>query len=369
MQQDRLEHGPHLVAARDVQRLERLAVRGRGRRRDEVAPQLGDEERRVQRVPDAHRQTLLPRPRARLAEDRLVAVVVPRGHVAEVVHAELVAPLEVEAGQRAGELAHVVLGVGAAVGAEREQLHQLARVVLVRVPARVLVQVEPRDHRRVLRHVVGELVEGPERAAAEERVLLEHQALLAHSVVRGREPVVPDERHPLHERLARAHHPVEPPQVVVSVGVRRGQRVAVAVGRLGAGERRLADRPGECSDRAVQPQRREQLGVSGRGAEAGAPQEPLGLADAERAGVDGDRAGEPEQGRGRRRGRRRDRLELGLARAARLYALHAGVLAQLPAPPARRARFGLSGTALTAPRGGAGRWVHRVPIGGDSGAH
>ena len=290
MEQDRLQDGAHLIAARHVQRLERLPVGRRRRRGDEVAPELVDEEGRMQRVAHAHPDALLPRPRARLPEDRLVAVVVPRRHVAEVVHAELVAPLEVEPGQRPCELAHVLLRVGAPVRAQREQLHQLARVVLVRVPARVLVQVEPDDHRRVLRHVVGKLVERAERAPPEQLVLLEHQALLADAVVRGREPVVPDECHALDERLVRAHHPVEPPQVVVAPGVLRGERVAVAVGRRQAGERRRARGPRQRRDRAVQPHGRQRLGVPGRRPEPGSPQQPLRLADAERAGVDRDRA-------------------------------------------------------------------------------
>ena len=50
---------------------------------------------------------------------------------------------------------------------------------------------------------------------AEELVLVEHELLRADAVVRGREPVVPDEGHPLDELLVRAHHAVEPPEVVV----------------------------------------------------------------------------------------------------------------------------------------------------------
>ena len=56
--------------------------------------------------------------------------------------------------------------------------------------------------------------------------------------------------------------------------------------------------------------------MAGRGTEAGAPQQPLGLTDAEGAGVDRDRAGEAElrrRVRRRRSGRRRHRLERDLA--------------------------------------------------------
>ena len=50
----------------------------------------------------------------------------------EVDRAAALAPAVLPAGQRARLLADVLLGVGAAVGAEREELHHLAAVVLVR---------------------------------------------------------------------------------------------------------------------------------------------------------------------------------------------------------------------------------------------
>ena len=330
----------------------------------------------------------------------------PGRDVAEIVHPELVAPVEVEPGERTSELAHVLLAVGAAVRSQGEQLHHLARVVLVRVPARVLVQVEPDDHGRVLRHVVQELLERAEGAPPEELVLVEHQLLLAHAVVRGCEPVVPHERHALHERLVGAHHAVEPPEVVVTPQVSRRERVAVLVGRRRTGERGRAGRAGKGRDGAVQAHGCERLGVTGRRAEAGAPEQTLGLAHAEAAGVDRNRAREAELRRriGRRRGGRRwHRLERHLALRALLLpharagmaptalggALHlrasAGRTGAWAALRVRRlndrdatglllpraaltvrctAGFGL--TAPTAPRGGVDAWVHPVPIGGDS---
>ena len=133
-----------------------------------------------------------------------------------------------------------------------------------------------------MRHVEEELVERAERVAAEELVLVEHQPLRADALVRGREPVVPDERHPLDQRARGPHHPVEPPEVVLAPGVVRVERMAlVVVGRgpdelLGAGV-------DERGDRAVEPLRGERRGLARPRAEAGAPEQPLGLRLSERA--------------------------------------------------------------------------------------
>src|SRR5918997_1167090 len=71
------------------------------------------------------------------AVDALAAAVGELAVEAEVRHADAVAPVRAPAGERARHLAHVALGV-AASRAEREQLLQLARVVLVRLVAGVV---------------------------------------------------------------------------------------------------------------------------------------------------------------------------------------------------------------------------------------
>ena len=88
-------------------------------------------------------------------------------------------------------------------------------------------------------------MEGPERVRPQRRVLVEHQLLVAHLVVARGEPVVPDQRHPLHELLVRPHHAVEPPAMVVAPGVRGRERVAVVVGGVGAVQRDRAARVDE----------------------------------------------------------------------------------------------------------------------------
>ena len=279
---------------------------------------------------DAEPDRVLPGPLAGPAEHRLHTGVVAGRVEAEVVVELLGAPGAAPAGQGPRQLAHVHLGVRAAVGPEREQLHQLTRVVLVGAALGVLVLVEPDDHRAVRRHVADELIEAAEGVAPEHLVLGEHQLLVAHAVVRGCEPVVPDERHALDERLARADHPVEEPEVVVAVAVERLDRddrvrveLVCLVDRRRAGEGRHPLRPGERRHGPVQPHRGQQLGVARRRAEARSPEQALCLTDAEGAGVDRNRRAELEGRCGRRR-RRRDRRLRHDARLRRLALALAG---------------------------------------------
>ena len=231
------------------------------------------------------RRRVLPAEVAAPAEDDLDAGVVAAGVVAEVDVAETVDPVVAPAGEGAGLLADVLLGVAAA-GAEREELHQLARVVLVGAPLRVVPPVQPDEHGRVLRDVTRSVSKSPRALLAEERVLVEHPLLRADAGVRGREPVVPDERHPLDELLVRAHHAVEPPEVVVAPGVLGGERLAV-VGRRGAAAEPRLGRMEEVVDRALQPLAGDARRLAGPRAEAGTPKQALGLFPPEPAVVNG----------------------------------------------------------------------------------
>ena len=242
---------------------------------------------------------------ALLAEDRLDALVVAVGEEAEVRLADPVSPVAVPAGEGPRLLAHVTFGVAAA-RAEGEQLHQLAAVVLVRRVLRVLDAREEDQHRRVVGDVEQEVAERAERAAAEELVLLQHQPLGPNLAVRGREPVVPDERHPLDERPARPHHPVEPPEVVVAPGVGGREPVSLVVARRVADEL-LGTGMRERVDGGVEPLRRERARLAPAGAETGPPQQALGLDSAERTAVDREAHDERRRLRicGGRRPRRR----------------------------------------------------------------
>ncbi len=221
-----------------------------------------------------------------LAEDSLAAVVVATRVEAEVVRPFAVGPVVAKAGESTGLLAYVALGV-AALRAEREELHQLPCVVLVRRVLVVLVPGKPEQHRGIARHGEDELLEGAEEARAEELVLIEHQPLRADAVVGGREPVVPDERHALDERPARAHHAVEPPEVVVTPRVIGRERALVVVHGSGADEA-LARRARQRTDGALKAELRESFSLTWARPEAGTPEQPLGLSGPECAPIDGD---------------------------------------------------------------------------------
>ena len=245
---------------------------------------------------DRQHHGLLPAVRAGLVEDDLHRVVVPVAVEAELDPAVPVLVRRGEPGQRAGLLAHVALRVAGAV-TEREQLHQLAGVVLVRRALLALEAVEVEQHRRVLGDARHEAGERAEPRAPEHVVLADHQPLRADGLVRGREPVVPDERHPLGQRPARAHHPVEPPQVVVPELVEREQPAAVDL-------RRLPDqvvRPGreQMRDGAVEAACGERSLLARSGAEARAPEEPFGFSRSKMTRVDGQRHATNRRLRGR----------------------------------------------------------------------
>ena len=236
----------------------------------------------------AHREAagVLPVEAPALAEDPLAAGVVALPVVAKVDGPLVVVPVVAPAGERPRLLADVALRVTAA-RAECEELHQLAAVVLVRRALLVVGPPEPEQHRRILRDCDQQLLERAEPAAAEEAVLLQHQPLGADARVRGREPVVPDERHPLDEWPARPDHAVEPPEVVVAPGVDRRDAMLVVVDRSRPDES-LALRARQRADGAVQALPRELLSLTRSRAESGAPKEPLGLDGPEAASVDGN---------------------------------------------------------------------------------
>jgi hypothetical protein len=302
MAQDRGDDRADVVVGAAVQALQRAARALWRRRGDEVAPQLGHEEARMQSVADGEVGGVAPVVAPAPAVDALRAAVVELAVEAEVGHADAVAPVRAPAGQRPRHLAHVALGVAAA-RAQREQLLQLPRVVLVRLPAVVRGPVEPRQHRRVLRDVAHQAAEVAERVAAQERVLAQHPARVDAGLAR-REPVVPDERHPLHERRLGADHAVQPPQDVMAPDVARREPAAVDPGRRALEPPR--PRVGEGVHRLVEVELGQPLGLAGTGAEPGAPQQPLGLGTAERPAVDGQAGAGAALGTGAMPGHRVD---------------------------------------------------------------
>ncbi len=114
---------------------------------------------------------------------------------------------------------------------------------------------------------------------------------------------MPDQGHALGQRLIGADHPVKPPQVIVAVAVALGQRHR----RGGALQDGAALRARQRLHGAGHAHGRQLGGLAGLRAEAGAPQQPVGLLGAERPRI--LRHGAGVRRRRRRRGRRRDRLD------------------------------------------------------------
>ena len=105
-------------------------------------------------------------------------------------------------------------------------------------------------------------------------------------VVRGREPVVEDQGHPLDQGVVGADHPVEPPEVVVAPGVGGGDRVAVAVDRRRPVEHGRALGAGQRVDRGLHPLLRQRLRLTGPRPEPGPVEQPGRLEAAEWPAVD-----------------------------------------------------------------------------------
>ena len=182
------------------------------------------------------------------------------------------------AGEGARRLADVALGV-AAVVPEREELHELAAVVLVRLALVVGVAVEPDEHRGVDGDRLAERPEVAGGLAAQQPVLADHQPRLAHLDVAGGEVAVPVEGQLLLERVLGRRHALQPPALIRLQGgrvvgiVRRGdllegQHLEVVGTAVGSGEAE------QVVDGGGVPGRRPLLDLRDGGAEAGAGEEP-----------------------------------------------------------------------------------------------
>jgi len=117
--------------------------------------------------------------------------------------------VEVPTGERARALADVLLRVVA--DTHREQLHDLAREILVRRALDVVLRVEEIQHRGILRDRDRQIAQVAGRVPLEQLDLLAHLAVVAHLVFVRREMPVPQQRHLLLERMRRLQHPVRPP--------------------------------------------------------------------------------------------------------------------------------------------------------------
>src|SRR5216683_5345644 len=160
----------------------------------EVTPDLRRHEglRGARRARDVN--NVITRKWAGPPEHRLGAVVVTGGSEDERPRLAVEGP----AGETARCLLDVVLGV--VPDPEREELHQLAREVLVRPTLHVAVGIEPYEHRRILRNRECEVLEMADAERAKDLVLPEHELGYDDLVDRRREVAVPQQRHLLPQR-------------------------------------------------------------------------------------------------------------------------------------------------------------------------
>ena len=188
----------------------------------------------------------------------------------------------------------------------REQLHQLAAEVFLRLGLGIGVAVQPDQHCRVLSEGDQQIAQAAQRAVAQQldlaallrRILGRFRRHQPRTVLRfdparrdlrnaGREVVVPEERHLLLQRTVRVHHP-EQPSLSRIVGDRVGGEGALRcraeipgfaeVGVDGIGDRVVVDQP-------IDGRRVRQLGVGGEfRAAAAKPRAPQEMFDQRVAG-------------------------------------------------------------------------------------
>ena len=136
--------------------------------------------------------------------------------------------------------ARVHVGFGVVTDAHREQLHDLARKIFLRLRFRVRPAIQPDEHGGIFRDVEEDVAEVAERVRAQHLDLAGHASGIVGGfrrhvasrfgsaeragdlVVAGREEVVPEERHLLLKRPVGVHHPEQPPLTCVGdIRVRR----------------------------------------------------------------------------------------------------------------------------------------------------
>ena len=300
------EHGAH-----DLLRIEAGLARDVRDRRDDLRFGVGVREELEQLAREVPRRGVLLQDDvddvvsvevAGFAQERLAS-----GVVLCRAEDEASALLKAIAGVRARRLPHVLLAVVA--GAEREQLHQLTRVVLVRLALLAGVDVEPEHHRRIAHDGLEQYVEPAECVVAEELVLRQHHAvvLLRDLLQARRQQPVPEQRRAFDQRPLGGHETRHPR----SDHVDRLLHVEVQVrdGRVGGAvlDRRLAQ---QIIDHLFERHAPVALDIRGQRDERRAPQQ-----------VPQARIGVVERVRSRTRGRLLDRRRTLLRRVRSAAAL------------------------------------------------
>ncbi len=270
-QEDRAHHLADRMARRDVRLLQGVDHVGRGRVPGEERPELcaekaaGHRARGVRPV-DEDADRVVPVPVAGLPEDRLAAAVVVGGAVQEgrlVVVGGAVVVGHRPPGEGPRELGDVLLRV--VPDPEREELHELARVVLVGPADLVGRVVEPDQHRGVLRHLEHQVVELAGRVLPLRLVLRQHQPLALDLRDAGGPVEVPEVSQLFLQRPRREGHAVHEP--LLEAGHARQVVVAGGQGRLVRGEvdRVVVEQE---RDRALEAPGVERVDLRGRPAES-----------------------------------------------------------------------------------------------------
>ena len=148
--------------------------------------------------------------------------------------------LEVPPGERAGGLAHILLGVVAHT--HREELHHLPGEVLVGRALHVHARIEVVEHRRIFGDRYRQVPEIAGRVALKHVDLQQHLPVVADLVLGRREVAVPEQRHLLFQRPAAIEHALGPPvpdpagfqpRRAQPVEETVGHRLHVAIDKLG----------------------------------------------------------------------------------------------------------------------------------------
>ena len=199
---------------------------------DEVIVQVAGQELGCRRLPHHYVDDVLSAEPSAVAQEFFLAVVVVFRLVLEapVEPAQRVAGYlgsDGPAGERAGRLFNVVLGVVA--HSHGEQLQQFPAPVLVDCSVVVPVVVQPVDHGRVLGQFHQQVVELAQAMLPEHLDLLGNLRGIVHLGVAGGEQLVPEEGHLLFQRPLGVHHPVHPFRLIGGRTQRPFQRGEEAV--------------------------------------------------------------------------------------------------------------------------------------------
>ena len=222
--EQRLQHRPHLVAGVDVrlrQRVHRIRIvwrRVRPRRhlrlvRDEEVVKVPAQELPGRRLLHDDVNDVFAVEVARLAEERLLAVVVVPVAVLEARMIEQIWHSWQRIGvcparECASRHLHIVLGVVA--DAHREQLHQLAAIVLVWRAIVVVAVVQPVDHSWVPGNLQQQFAEVPHRMGVQHFVVSPHRRPGVQLGESRSKHAVPEQRHLLFQRATRIEDAIQP---------------------------------------------------------------------------------------------------------------------------------------------------------------